>query len=434
METSKYILSEGTYVIKRVKNDEIYKSPKKSIYFREQLLAPIVEADIDISGNPKPPKGLVRSKSVYTRVIKDSSKPKYLMRTTSKISCGQQCVDGAMTWISDNDLEDYVETMPIASVGKVIRPIALFNMVDSIHESIITPNIIKCIHRIVSQSGKNLIPYNNCEIMNIFRNILRDKGLTSASNEPHEFDMLISMAFGSSRLSLDDQIRVLSEYKSYMIDYVKTEMDLQTSIQAEAQLYETPGHALWKGHWDAFTAKFGFSVADNNVTPYKLIDDWITSVEELRGKTRVNHSQRCSIYSYDLMIILILCIISEGSNLNMHGYYYNPRNLSRLKDEQLEFCLDAYAIEHMIQWSDPFTSNRLIDSLETEFNSRAKGMSRKKKKRKKKTTRISKKPARKNVGNRDKTNKKSKKSKSKQSKSKQSKKSKSKQSKKKSHK
>jgi hypothetical protein len=423
METSKYVLSEGTYVIKRVKNDEIYKSPKKSIYFRKQLLAPIVEADIDMSGNPKPPEGLVRSKSVYTRIIKGSSKPKYLMRTTSKISCGQQCVDGAMTWISDNDLEDYVETMPIASVGRVITPIELFNMVDSIHTSIITPNIIECIHRIISQSGKNLIPYNNCEIMNIFRNILRGKGLTSASNEAHEFDMLISMAFGSSRLSLADQIDVLSEYKSYMIDYVKKEMDLQTNFQAEAQLYETPGHALWNDHWDTFTAKFGFSVADNNVTPYKLIDDWITSVEGLRG----DHSQRCSIYSYDLMIILILCIISEGSNLNMHGYYYNPRNLSRLKDEQLEFCLDAYAIEHMIQWSEPFTSDRLIDSLETEFNSHpagqvGKGMSRKKKKRKKKTTRISKKPARKNVGIQYKTSKKSKKYKSKQSKSKQSKK------------
>ena len=249
----------------------------------------------------------MRGKSIRNvdRLIKGSkfSKAQYLMRTSSKISCGNQCVDGTMTWISDDDLRDYVHTMPITSIGKVVSDIELFDMSQGIDFSSISPNTIKCIHRILSQSGKSLIPYNDCEILHIFRNIIRQQGLSNPSDESVEIDILISVAFGSNRLSLEGQIKVLRAYQLIMINYVKREYKL-SDFEARDKLYNLQGNDLWKGDWWKFTHKFGFSVSEGNITPYKLIEEWISNVEEYREIHRFTDSQRRSIYSYDLLLSL----------------------------------------------------------------------------------------------------------------------------------
>ena len=48
-----------------------------------------------------------------------TDKPKVIMRTGSKLSCGVNCVDGTMTWIANKDLIDYVYTMTDVSIGKI---------------------------------------------------------------------------------------------------------------------------------------------------------------------------------------------------------------------------------------------------------------------------------------------------------------------------
>ena len=385
MLSSKYVLSENSYVIKRVNEKERFKSPKESMDYRNKLLAPVLPAELDKSGKKYvPPARLVRGKSILTskRLIpgSKSGKANYLMRTPSKISCGNQCVDGTMTWISDGDLHDYVHTMTLTSVGKVEKPIQLFNMTKGIDFSDISRKTIGCIHRILSQKDNNLIPYNDCAILNIYRDILRKEGLSDPSNESSEIDLLISMAFGSNRLSLDNQIKVLRAYQSSMVDYVKEEYKL-SDFEARDKLYNLQGNDLWKGDWWKFTQKFGFSVSEGNITPYKLIELWIISVDELR-KSKETKSQRCSIYSCDLLISLLLCIISENMKLGMYGYYYQPRNKIRLKDEQREFCVNAECMETMIGWSEPFQCNTFIDSLEDKMIS-LKGQLHKKKLRKK---------------------------------------------------
>lgn len=385
MLSSKYVLSQNSYVIKRVNEKEGFKSPKNSMDYRNKLLAPVLPAELDKSGKKfVPPARLIRGKSFVSskRLIpgSKSGKANYLMRTPSKMACGNQCVDGTMTWISDGDLQDYVHTMTLTSVGKVKKPVQLFNMTKGIDFSSISDKTIGCIHRILSQKGNNLIPYNDCAILNIYRDILRNEGLSDPSNESSEIDLLISMAFGSNRLSLDNQIKVLREYQSRMVDYVKEEYKL-SDFEARDKLYNLQGNDLWKGDWWKFTQKFGFSVSEGNITPYKLIELWIISVDELR-KSKSTKSQRCSIYSCDLLISLLLCIISENMNLNMYGYYYQPRNKIRLKDEQREFCVNAECMETMIEWSEPFQCNTFIDSLEDKMVS-LKGKLRKKTKRRK---------------------------------------------------
>ena len=111
MLPSKYILARNNYVIKRVNENESYKAPKASMDFRKNLLEPIVDAEVNSkSGKPKPPGYLVRGKSVYdtSRMLYNSKsdKPKVIMRTGSKLSCGVNCVDGTMTWIANKDLID----------------------------------------------------------------------------------------------------------------------------------------------------------------------------------------------------------------------------------------------------------------------------------------------------------------------------------------
>ena len=374
METSKYVLYKNKYVIKRVKENEEFKSPKISMEYRNKLLAPVLDAEFDESKNQFiPPKGMVRGKSVKNadRLIKGSkfSKEQYLMRTLSKISCGNQCVDGTMTWISDDDLRDYVHTMPITSIGKVVTDIELFDMSQGIDFSSISQRTVNCIHRILSQTGKNLIPYNDCEILHIFRDIIRHEGLSDSSDESVEIDMLISLAFGSKRLSLNNQIKVLRAYQVKMINYVKREYKL-SEFEARDRLYNLQGNDLWKGDWWKFTQKFGFSVSEGNITPYKLIEEWISNVEEYREIHRFTDSQRCSIYSYDLLLSLLLCIISENMDLNMSGYYYNPRHRFRLKDEQREFCLNAGTMEMAIIWSNSFKCNTFIESLKHKMRER----------------------------------------------------------------
>ena len=76
------------------------------------------------------------------------------------------------------------------------------------------PQVIDCIHRILSnnystKNENNLIPFNNCEILSIYRKYLRKLGITKKSDEGGEFDMLLSMIFGSDRLTLSDQQLVL---------------------------------------------------------------------------------------------------------------------------------------------------------------------------------------------------------------------------------
>ena len=71
--------------------------------------------------------------------------------------------------------------------------------------------------------------------------------------------------------------------------------------------------------------------------------------------------------------------VNENMNLGMYGYYYQPRNNIRLKNEQREFCVNAECMETMIEWSDPFQCNTFIDSLEDKMIS-LKGQFRKKNK------------------------------------------------------
>ena len=82
------------------------------------------------------------------------------------------------------------------------------------------PQCINCIHRILRQlfeyKENNLIPYNGCEILSLYRKLLRKFTITQSSDEPHELDMTISMVFGSDRLSLDDQIKVLEDIKVWL--------------------------------------------------------------------------------------------------------------------------------------------------------------------------------------------------------------------------
>ena len=52
----------------------------------------------------------------------------------------------------------------------------------------------------------------------------------------------------------------------------------------------------------------------------------------------------------------------------MYGYKYSPRNTFRLKDEQDEFCLNAYAIQNMIDWTSDFKCNTFIDDLSSKYN------------------------------------------------------------------
>ena len=384
MLSSKYVLPGNSYVIKRVNENEGFKSPKKSMDYRNKLLAPVLPAELDKSGKKYvPPARLVRGKSlVSSKRLIQGSKPEYIMRTPSKIICGNQCVDGTMTWISDGDLHDYVHTMTLTSVGKVKKPVQIFNMTKGNNFNGISDKTIGCIHRILSQKDNNLIPYNDCAILNIYRDILRQEGFSDPSNESGEIDLLISMAFGSNRLSLDTQIKVLRAYQSRMVDYVKEGYKL-SDFEARDKLYNLQGNDLWKGDWWKFTQKFGFSVSEGNITPYKLIELWIISIDGLT-KSKETKSQRCSIYSCDLLISLLLCIISENMKLGMYGYYYQPRNKIRLKDEQREFCVNAECMETMIGWSEPFQCNTFIDSLEDKMIS-LKGQLRKKTKPRKKT-------------------------------------------------
>lgn len=396
MLSSKYVLRRGGHVIKRVNEKETYKSPKISMNYRDTLLEPIADAVVSSksSGKPKPNQRLVRGKSVFNpeRLIisSKSGKPKVIMRTPSKLSCGYHCVDGTMTWISDKDLEDYVHTMTYVSIGKLNQKIELFNMKNSIDKRDITknPQCINCIHRILSDNyssteENNLIPYNGCEILSLYRKLLRKFTITQSSDEPHELDMIISMVFGSDRLSLDDQIKVLEGYQSEMVEYVKDTYKL-SDFEARDKLWNLQGNDLWNNGWGKFTGKFGFSVSEGNITPYRLISEWIKSVKEFHKLKPLEHSQRCSIYSADLLISLMLCVISEVNGYNMYGYHYEPRNIFRLKDEQNEFCLNAYAMKHMIDWSDGFQSNNFISNLQETYKITSRGMIRKQKKTKNK--------------------------------------------------
>ena len=379
MLPSKYILARNNYVIKRVNENESYKAPRASMDFRKNLLEPIVDAEVSSkSGTPKPPGYLVRGKSVYdtSRMLYNSKsdKPKVIMRTGSKLSCGVNCVDGTMTWIANKDLIDYVYTMTDVSIGKINQNIKLFDMKNGINKDLIinNPQVIDCIHRILSnnystKNENNLIPFNNCEILSIYRKYLRKLGITKKSDEGDEFDMLLSMIFGSDRLTLSDQQLVLSNFQDEMLDYVKSNFSVD-DFNARQLLWSVNGDELWSGKWSNFTKKFGFSVSDGNITPFRLIEEWNKSISELSKVSNVTKSQRCSIYSCDLIASLILCIISEVNGYDMYGYKYSPRNTFRLKDEQDEFCLNAYAIQNMIDWTNDFKCNTFIDDLSSKYN------------------------------------------------------------------
>ena len=85
--------------------------------------------------------------------------------------------------------------------------------------------------------------------------------------------------------------------------------------------------------------------------------------------SNVTKSQRRSIYSCDLIASLILCIISEVNGYDMYGYKWQYQDTFRLKDEQDEFCLNAYAIQNMIDWTSDFKCNTFIDDLSSKYNS-----------------------------------------------------------------
>ena len=134
-----------------------------------------------------------------------------------------------MTWIANKDLIDYVYTMTDVSIGKINQNIKLFDMKNGINKDLIinNPQVIDCIHRILSnnystKNENNLIPFNNCEILSIYRKYLRKLGITKKSDEGRVFDMLLSMIFGSDRLTLSDQQLVLSNFQDEMLDYVKS--------------------------------------------------------------------------------------------------------------------------------------------------------------------------------------------------------------------
>ena len=79
------------------------------------------------------------------------------------------------------------------------------------------------------------------------------------SDEGREFDMLLSMIFGSDRLTLSDQQLVLSNFQDEMLDYVKSNFSVD-DFNARQLLWSVNGDELWSGKWSNFTKKFGFSV------------------------------------------------------------------------------------------------------------------------------------------------------------------------------
>ena len=58
-------------------------------------------------------------------------------------------------------------------------------------------------------------------------------------------------------------------------------------------LWSVNGDEPWSGKWSNFTKKFGFSVSDGNITPFRLIEEWNKSISELSKVSNVTKSQRC---------------------------------------------------------------------------------------------------------------------------------------------
>ena len=389
-----YTLKKGDYVIKRVSSNESYKAPKESMQFRQTLIEPIVKVKKATTSKDivEPPGYLVRAKSALHKSrlmseVDSDDNQQILMRTPSKMSCGIHCVDGTFTWIGTSDLSDYVNTMTHVSVGRVEQNIKLFDMSDGIKGTLISrnPTCIGCIHRVLSDGGDSLIPYNGCEILNIYRKLLRENKITSSGDggdEGTEFDMILSMIFGSSRLSLESQVVVLEGYQQEMVDYVKSKFSCSDS-DAKEMLWKTCGNDLWSPMWGEFTKKYGFSVSDGNITPYRLIEEWKRSLDANKLKsTSATRSQRCSIYSADLLAVVMLCIISEVNEYDTFGYKYSPRNKFRLKDEQQEYCLNSSAMKNMVDWAHGYESNVFISDLHKAYAGRSSvgGIKRSKKK------------------------------------------------------
>ena len=357
-------VKEGEYVIKRVDPKEDYKSPgiKDSSKFRRDLLAKQLST-VQMR--------LVRSSTAKNRLEQSRAGGPLLYRTDTKYDCGPECVLDSMTWISMRDIQDYVDTMQLVSIGHVNSELKLFDMTKSIPDRLFTDECIRCIYRILSDKNDDqLIGYKGGEILELYIQAMLEVGIINEHTPKSEIiGKLICMAFGGDKLTLSQQIDVLRAYQGMMIRYLNdVKVFPMTRQEIIDKLNTINGDDLWDKNewgWWMFTGKFGFSVADGKITPYKLIEEWIKTVNHLRMD---GNSQRCSIYSLDLLISLILCIVSTSNGLNFSGYFYKPRNDEmRLKDEQLEYCLTASGIDRNISWCPAFIHSELIEDLGEKY-------------------------------------------------------------------